>query len=134
MIEELHVSCAIIEGGGLVLAAQRSAHMALPGKWEFPGGKIEKYESPAAALRREIQEELGVDIELMQELPPHPFPHKPGLQLVLWPFIARLHSDRIRLKEHQQVRWCSSEELQQLDWAPADWPVLRSYLQLARIA
>lgn len=134
MIEELHVSCAIIEGEGLVLAAQRSAQMALPGKWEFPGGKIEKDESPAVALRREIQEELGVDIALIRELPPHPFPHKPGLQLVLWPFIACLRSDQIRLKEHQQVRWCSSEELQRLDWAPADWPVLRSYLQLARIS
>lgn len=130
MVKELHVSCAIIERNGLVLAAQRSARMALPFKWEFPGGKIEKHETASDALRREIFEELGLEIELHYALPAHPFAQHHDQRLILWPFLGRIKTGHIQLAEHAQIRWCTPNELQQLDWAPADWPVLHSYLAL----
>ena len=61
-MRHLRVACAIIERDGRVLAAQRSAAMTLPLKWEFPGGKIEAGESPEECLIRELMEELGVTV------------------------------------------------------------------------
>ncbi|MCF8076784.1 MAG: NUDIX domain-containing protein [Desulfotignum sp.] len=58
----LHVTCAIIEQDGCVLAAQRSLAMAMPLKWEFPGGKIKPGETPEHCLCREIAEELAVKV------------------------------------------------------------------------
>lgn len=60
----IRVVGAVIVSGGEVLAAQRGASMSLPGLWEFPGGKVEAGEAPQAALRREIREELSVDIRV----------------------------------------------------------------------
>ena len=58
------VVCAVIERAGLILLAQRPAHKLLALKWEFPGGKVEPGELPAAAILREIREELGCEVRL----------------------------------------------------------------------
>ena len=67
--KHIQVTCAIIEQDGFVLAAQRSATMRLPFKWEFPGGKIQSGETPEECLHREIDEELGVEIAICKYLP-----------------------------------------------------------------
>lgn len=66
---EIKVTCAIIEMDGKVLCAQRSENMSLPLKWEFPGGKLEEGESFKDGLAREIQEELGIQIKVLEVLP-----------------------------------------------------------------
>lgn len=65
----LRVTCAIIENEGKVLCAQRSEKMNLPLKWEFPGGKVEGDEDLITCLKREIKEELGVEIAVLEQLP-----------------------------------------------------------------
>ena len=72
-VAPIHVVCAVIEQNGLILCAQRFESMALPLKWEFPGGKIEPGEAEEHALIREIQEELNVDIEILERLPVHDY-------------------------------------------------------------
>ena len=65
----IHVTCAIIERDGLVLAAQRGASMRMPLKWEFPGGKIEPGEGTEASLHRELMEEMGLRVVVKRAMP-----------------------------------------------------------------
>jgi len=124
----IDVACAIIEKDGLVLAAQRSENMSLPLKWEFPGGKLDPNESAAACLEREIDEELGVGIVIRIPLPPSEWNYE-KFSIRLHPFVCTMNGGRITLAEHKAVRWLAPEELPTLDWAEADMPVLRNYLQ-----
>lgn len=126
--KHIHVSCAIIERNGLVLAAQRSAAMTLPLKWEFPGGKIHTDESPEECLRREIFEELGLEIAVRQTLVPSTHTYS-KLTVTLHPFICSIVAGEITLHEHADATWRSRKELVNLDWAAADTPVLYAYLK-----
>lgn len=129
--EMIPVTCAIIEDEDTssVLCAQRSEQMKLPLKWEFPGGKVEEGESPEACLVREIQEELGVRVEVIEQLPSnvHTYPGSKAIELI--PFRCRISGGQIQLKEHRQIRWLKREALPELDWAEADIPVVSNYLQ-----
>lgn len=123
----IHVSCAIIEHGDLVLAAQRGLFMRLPLKWEFPGGKIGPEEDPRTCLLREIREELDMAVEIHTAL--SPVSHRyPFFGVTLHPYICSAESNRFTLTEHAEAAWMHPEELPGLDWAEADVPVLHAYL------
>jgi len=130
----IHVTCAIIERDGLVMAAQRSATMSMPLKWEFPGGKIDPGEKPEECLRRELMEEMNLRIAVRQPLPPATHDY-PSVTVTLHPFICAIESGELRLHEHAAVLWLEPPMLYTLDWAAADLPVLAAYCnQLARVA
>ena len=133
MTRHLHVACAIIEQEGRVLAAQRSATMTLPLKWEFPGGKIEAGESPEECLIRELMEELGVTVLVGAALPPATHGY-PDFTVTLYPFTCRLAAGVITLHEHHALTWIEPRRLPELDWAAADLPVISAYLALTRAA
>lgn len=124
--KHLHVTCAIIERDGLVLAVQRSATMSLPLKWEFPGGKIDGNESHEDCLRRELLEELGLRAAIRRSLPPSSYQY-PTFGITLYPFICSIESGEPELREHSVLRWLPAEELHTLDWAAADIPVVIAY-------
>ncbi len=123
----IHVTCAIIERDGLVLATRRSAAMSKPLKWEFPGGKIDPGESPEACLLREIHEELSLQVRVGKNLPVSTY-HYPAFTISLYPFICAIEAGEIVLHEHAAIAWLSPEKLHTLEWAEADVPVLASYL------
>lgn len=125
--KHIHVACAIIQKDGLTLAAQRSASMSLPLKWEFPGGKIEPGESPEECLQRELLEEMGVGIDIGLALPAHTH-HYSSFSVTLYPFVCAITSGEITLHEHAAIAWLPPGEMQALDWAEADFPVIESYL------
>ena len=126
MANNLQVACAIIEKEGKVLSTQRSASMSLPLKWEFPGGKINVGESPVECLRRELSEELGIEVAVGQPLFPTTH-HYPAFTVTLYPFICTIAKGALILHEHAASIWLQPEELHILDWADADWPVLEDY-------
>jgi 8-oxo-dGTP diphosphatase len=126
-LRHLHVACALIERDGLLLAAQRSATMSLPLKWEFPGGKIEAGESPEACLHRELREEMDVSVVIGQALLSSTH-HYPDFTVTLYPFLCQLETAEIVLREHAAMRWLAPTELLTLDWAAADLPVIADYL------
>ena len=120
---ELRVVAAALVEGGRVLAAQRPAHKSQGGLWELPGGKVEAGESDAQALARELAEELGVAVEVQRHLAEavHAYPEKTVRLVALG---CRLVQGRPEAREHQALRWLSAAELHQVDWAPADLPLL----------
>jgi 8-oxo-dGTP diphosphatase len=130
MKRHLHVACAIIEQEGKVLAAQRSANMTLPLKWEFPGGKIEACESPEECLIRELKEELGVSVFIGGALSPATHRYT-DFTVTLYPFTCRLAGGIITPYEHHALKWIEPERMPELDWAAADLPVIRDYLAAA---
>ena len=127
----IEVSCAIIINPfDQVLVTQRSAHMPLPLKWEFPGGKIEDNETAEECLIREIREELNIEIEITSALSPndHQYPNK---LIRLIPFICKKTGGEIILKEHANYKWLDVKDLLDLDWAEADVGVVEEYLRMA---
>lgn len=127
MTRHLHVACAIIESGGKVLAAQRSASMTLPLKWEFPGGKIEAGETPEDCLARELEEELGISVRIGTALPPATHGYE-EFTVTLYPFTCLVTGGSITMHEHQALQWIEPARLPELDWAAADLPVICAYL------
>ena len=124
----LPVVCALIERAGRVLLARRPAHKHLALKWEFPGGKVAGGETPAAALIREIKEELGCDIILVRALPR--FTHtydRTTIEMI--PFVCRLSpgSPEPHPTEHVTIAWARPGELDTYDFAAADLPVVQTY-------
>jgi 8-oxo-dGTP diphosphatase len=125
----IDVSCAlIISHDGLVLVAQRSLNMHLPLKWEFPGGKVEPGESAEDCLVREVLEELGVEIKIVKKMVPSVYDQ--GKQVIrLIPFQCTLVRGEVRLTEHAAFLWLAPAELNKLDWAEADIPIVKNFME-----
>jgi 8-oxo-dGTP diphosphatase len=122
------VTCAIIQFDDEILAVQRSEKMKLPLKWEFAGGKIEDGESEIDCIKREVFEELNIQIEVKKRLTP--FTHQyPNFKIKLIPFTAQYVSGELRLKEHCNFVLANKEELINLDWAEADLPILKEFIE-----
>lgn len=123
MAKRIDVVGAVIVNDGSILCAQRGADTALAGKWEFPGGKIEADESAREALVREITEELLCEVSVGSELETTAHEYDFGT-VVLTTFFCELISGTPQLTEHAEVRWLGPEDLNTLDWAPADLPAV----------
>jgi 8-oxo-dGTP diphosphatase len=119
----LYVSCAVVVNAeGCVLVTQRSALMSLPMKWEFPGGKVELGETPEEALHREIAEELGVAIKILNRISDSVYAY-PEKEICLMPFVCMITEGEISLKEHLAYAWCKPSDLLHIDLAEADIPI-----------
>ena len=103
--------------------------MNLPLKWEFPGGKMEINETAEECIKREIREELNLDIELIERIESQVHKYE-SFTINLIPFISKYLSGEIILTEHECVRWITKDELEHLDWAPADISVKDLFLKL----
>lgn len=122
--KSIDVVGAVIVANGKVMCAQRGLNASLSGMWEFPGGKIEKGESPRQALEREIAEELRCGITIGDEITTTR--HEYDFALVtLTTFYCQLLTGVPELTEHQAVRWLRAADLSGLDWAPADIPAVQ---------
>lgn len=117
-MKTVEVVAAIIIKDGRVFATQRGYGEFKDG-WEFPGGKIEPGESRKEALVREIKEELDADIRVGSLLETVEYDY-PAFHLTMHCFFCELISEDIVLKEHEDARWLSEEELGTVDWLPAD--------------
>jgi 8-oxo-dGTP diphosphatase len=116
------VGAAII-AGGRVLACERSDPPEVAGKWEFAGGKVEPGETEVEALIRECDEELGVRVEIGPRVGGDVrLGHGRALLKVYLATIV--DGDQPRPLEHAQLRWLAHDELDSVDWLPADAPIV----------
>lgn len=117
-MKHVEVVAAIIQRDGLVYATQRGCG-EWKDWWEFPGGKVEPGESCEAALIREIREELTVEIQVEQRLCTVEYDY-PAFHLVMHCYFCKLASGHLTLLEHEAARWLSPQELDAVEWLPAD--------------
>lgn len=113
-----------------MLVAQRPPNKAQPLKWEFPGGKLEADESAPAALVREIREELHLDIVVGEALTPTTHDYG-AFSITLIPYRATVAANGAEphAAEHVELRWCGRADLEALDWADADVPIVLEYVK-----
>lgn len=125
----IDVTCALIFLGNKILVTQRSEKMKLPLKWEFPGGKLEENENEADCIKREILEEINIEIEVVKKLSNSVYDYE-SFKINLIPFIANYVSGEIILSEHKDYKLLDKAELLNLDWAEADLPIVEEFLKL----
>jgi len=124
-MKQIHVVAAIIEDGNRIFATQRG-YGAFKDGWEFPGGKIELGETPQEALKREIEEELDTEIVVgdLLTVVEHDYPR---FHLMMQCFLCSVASGDLVLKEHEAARWLTPDQLDSVDWLPADMRVVEAY-------
>ena len=131
-MKTIKVVAAIIKavnknGENIIFATQRG-YGDLKGGWEFPGGKIEEGETPQEALKREIMEELETEIRVgdLIDTIEHDYP---TFHLSMDCFWAEIISGDLVLKEHEAAKWLTKDELDSVEWLPADVTLIEKIKQ-----
>jgi len=119
------VVAALIVQDEKLLVCQRTRHQTMPMKWEFPGGKIEDGEQPRDALRRELEEELGIDAQIGEEVARirHEYPNGGAVELRF--YRVREYRGEIENRIFQDIQWAKREELPTFDFLEADLTLVR---------
>ena len=119
------VVAALVRRDGRVLVSRRRADQAMPLLWEFPGGKVEPGEDPAAALAREVREELGCELRVrrIHEVVFHKYP---DFDLYMLVYACEITAGTPAPREVAEVAWVAAPELPALDLLPADYPLARA--------
>jgi len=124
-MKTVEVVAAIVVSNNQFLCTQRgeSKFSYISKKWEFPGGKVEPNETQEEALIREVQEELHMDISISQHFltVEHTYP---DFKIIMHSFLCQSESKELELTEHLEAKWLGKNELDTLDWAAADIPIV----------
>ena len=122
-MKSIEVVAAIIHNEDKILATQRG-YGEWKDFWEFPGGKMEAGETPEDALRREIWEELETRIVVERFVKTIDWDY-PAFHLTMHCYLCRVESGCLKLKEHEAARWLTKDELDSVEWLPADRDVVK---------
>ena len=126
-MKTIRVVAAVILSGGKIFATQRG-YGDFKGGWEFPGGKIEAGETPEAALKREISEELETQIRVGELIDTIEYDY-PEFHLSMDCFWCEIINGNLVLKEHEAARWLDKENLYSVEWLPADVSLIEKKAQ-----
>lgn len=121
-MNSIHVVAAIIINNGKLFATQRG-YGDWKDYWEFPGGKMEAGETPEEALKREIEEELDTEIAVHEKLITVEYDY-PKFHFLMDCYLSEVIEGSLVLKEHEAARWLKRDELDSVQWLPADKEVL----------
>ena len=118
----LKVVAAVIKQKDKILIARRKKGKHLELKWEYPGGKLEKYENEIAALKRELKEEFSIDTEISKYLTESFYEYE-NININLRAYLVENFSGNFNLKDHDKIDWIKIEDIEKYDFAPADIPI-----------
>lgn len=130
-MKHYEVVCALIENDdGKIFCCKRGPGRALEGKWEFPGGKVEKSESHEETIIREIKEELKATIKPLEYIGKSSYEYHniepfDDFSITLYAYKCKLVAKSLTLTEHTDYKWASYEEMKKLDFASADIPFMK---------
>lgn len=119
------VVAALIINKGKILVCQRTRHQTMPLKWEFPGGKIETGEQPRDALRRELEEELGIDAKIGEEVARIQHQYKNGGAVELRFYVVHQFEGEIENRIFRDVQWADRKKLPTFDFLEADLELVK---------
>ena len=109
-----------------VLIAHRNPVGQMGNRWEFPGGKVEEGEENHTALERELREEMDMHINISEQDYFMTINHTyPDFAITMHCYLCKLAHPKFVVKEHVDAKWMLPEEMHTLDWAPADWPIVK---------
>ena len=129
-MKQIEVVAAIIRKGDRIFATQRG-YGEWKDWWEFPGGKMETGETPEEALKREIREELSTEIQVDELLSTVEYDYnEQDFHLTLHCYLCSLLTEAMHLNEHEAARWLSRDELNSVQWLPADLEVIEMLRRL----
>jgi 8-oxo-dGTP diphosphatase len=114
------VVAALIVKDGKILVCQRTKHQTMPLKWEFPGGKIEEGEQPREALHRELDEELGIDATIGNEVARIRHEYRSGNAVELRFFVVSEFRGELENRIFRDMKWAERTELPSFDFLEAD--------------
>ena len=120
----IEVVAAVILHEGRILATQRG-YGEWKDWWEFPGGKMEAGETPEEALVREILEELSTEISVDEFLCTVEYDY-PKFSLTMHCYLCSLLTEALHLNEHEAAKWLTQDELDSVEWLPADLKVIEA--------
>jgi 8-oxo-dGTP diphosphatase len=119
------VVAALIVKEEKVLVCQRTRYQTMPLKWEFPGGKIEEGEQPRDALRRELDEELGIEAHIGEEVARIRHEYKGGGSVELRFYVVREYTGELENKIFKDMQWAKRSQLPEFDFLEADQTLVR---------
>ena len=125
---------AVNENGETIIFATQRGYGDFKGGWEFPGGKIESGETPQEALKREIIEELDTEVSVGELMDTVEYDY-PQFHLSMDCFWCQIVRGNLVLKEHEAARWLTKDELNNVEWLPADITLIekiRNLLSMTR--
>lgn len=131
-MKHLEVVAAIIINNDEILCMQRNVgkfdYVSL--KFEFPGGKIEEGETKPEALMRELREEMDFVVSIDESNYFMSVNHEyPDFTISMHSYICKVEDRKFKMKEHKSFVWSKVEDLSKLDWAPADWPIVKKLME-----
>lgn len=119
MYEDNQSSCSRNDKGQTIILSTQRGYGEFKDSWEFPGGKIENGETPQEALKREIMEELDTQIEVGTLIDTIEYDYS-DFHLSMYCFWCEIVRGNLVLKEHENAKWLTKEQLQDVEWLPAD--------------
>ncbi len=123
------VVAAVIERDGHILIGKRKRGKCHPGKWEFPGGTLEEKETYEQCLKRELQEELAITVEVGDLVGSSTFVYTPDWTIKLLAFRTAYISGALRLNDHEEIRWVKPADLIDYDFPEADRPIIEKLIR-----